>query len=82
MNSFQGAQIFEIVGLAQEVVDRCFANSVSRLGGATFDVLAAEAMRRHRMAFPTAQDSDHYLYGEATHKGPYQSDCIQVTAKC
>lgn len=36
---------------------------MSRLGGATFDVLANEAMRRHRMAFPTAQDSDHYLYG-------------------
>lgn len=64
LHSYKGAQIFEIVGLAQEVVDRCFTNSVSRLGGATFDILAAEAMRRHRIAYPTAHDSDHYLYGE------------------
>uniref|UniRef100_A0A1I7X8H7 Glutamate synthase n=1 Tax=Heterorhabditis bacteriophora TaxID=37862 RepID=A0A1I7X8H7_HETBA len=49
---FQHAQIFEIVGLAQEVVDMCFKNTVSRLGGATFEILAAEALKRHRAAFP------------------------------
>ncbi|KAI1717309.1 conserved region in glutamate synthase domain-containing protein [Ditylenchus destructor] len=68
LHSYKGAQIFEIVGLSQEVVDRCFTNSISRLGGATFDILAVEATRRHKMAYPTENgtpDSDHYLYGDS-----------------
>ena len=67
LHSYKGAQIFEIVGLAQEVVDRCFTNSVSRLGGADFDILAQEAMRRHNMAYPTRESdtSDNYLYGDS-----------------
>lgn len=40
--SFQGAQIFEAVGLAEEVVDKCFIGTASRLGGATFEILAEE----------------------------------------
>lgn len=58
----QGAQIFEAVGLAAEVVDRCFTNTVSRLGGATFEILAAEALKVHRNAYPAASDKD-YNYG-------------------
>lgn len=66
LHSYKGAQIFEIVGLAKEVVDRCFTNSVSRLGGATFDILAHEALRRHRMAYPVSdENNDHYLYGDS-----------------
>ena len=38
----QGAQIFEAVGLGQEVIDKCFLGTGSRLGGATFEVLAEE----------------------------------------
>lgn len=53
----QHAQIFEIVGLAKDVVDMCFKNTVSRLGGATFEILAAEALKRHRSAFPTTSDA-------------------------
>uniref|UniRef100_A0A1I7Z3F6 glutamate synthase (NADH) n=1 Tax=Steinernema glaseri TaxID=37863 RepID=A0A1I7Z3F6_9BILA len=65
LHSYKGAQIFEVVGLAKEVVERCFTNTVSRLGGATFDILAVEAMRRHRMAYPVAQNSDEYLFGDS-----------------
>lgn len=65
LHSYKGAQIFEIVGLSQEVVDRCFTNSVSRLGGATFDILAAEVLKRHRVAYPVTEDSENYLYGDS-----------------
>ncbi|KAI6214865.1 Glutamate synthase [Aphelenchoides besseyi] len=65
LHSYKGAQIFEIVGLAHEVVNRCFTNSVSRLGGATFDILAAEALRRHRIAYPVTENSDLFLYGDS-----------------
>ena len=43
VTSYRGAQLFEIVGLAREVVDLCFAGTVSRVGGAGFAELAADA---------------------------------------
>uniref|UniRef100_A0A1I8BEV8 Glutamine amidotransferase type-2 domain-containing protein n=1 Tax=Meloidogyne hapla TaxID=6305 RepID=A0A1I8BEV8_MELHA len=65
LHSYKGAQIFEIVGLGREVVDKCFTNSVSRLGGADFETLAIEAIRRHRIAYPNVPNSDLYLYGDS-----------------
>ena len=50
--SYTGAQIFEAIGLGEEVVQTCFAGTTSRLGGVGFDVLAAEIARRHAHAFP------------------------------
>jgi len=38
----QGAQIFEAVGLGQEVIDKCFTGTASRLGGTNFEVLGYE----------------------------------------
>ena len=42
ITSYRGAQLFEIVGLASEVVDLCFVGSVSRIEGSGFEVLAAD----------------------------------------
>ncbi len=50
--SYTGAQIFEAVGLAQEVIDRYFTGTTSRLGGVGLDVLAEEVRRRHARAYP------------------------------
>lgn len=50
--SYRGAQIFEIVGLAQTVVDRCFTGTASRLGGVDFEVLAEEVRLRYEQAYP------------------------------
>ncbi len=50
--SYTGAQIFEAIGLGDEVIGECFAGTSSRLGGIGFDVLAAEAAARHARAFP------------------------------
>jgi glutamate synthase (NADPH/NADH) large chain len=44
--SYTGAQIFEAIGLGDEVVAACFAGTASRLGGIGFGVLAEEAARR------------------------------------
>ncbi len=43
--SYTGAQIFEALGLSQEVIDSCFTGTTSRLGGVGFDVLAREVGR-------------------------------------
>ena len=56
LQSYKGAQIFEAVGIRDEVIDRCFDGTASRIQGVGFDVLAAEALRRHGVGFP-ASDS-------------------------
>lgn len=65
LHSYKHAQIFEIVGLAKEVVDMCFKNTVSRLGGATFEILASEALKRHRAAFPVVTNADKHVFGDS-----------------
>ncbi len=52
LQSYRGAQIFECLGLKDEVIQRCFCGTVSRIGGAGFDVLAKEAISRHNDAWP------------------------------
>ncbi len=44
--SYTGAQIFEAIGLGDEVIGTCFAGTASRLSGVGFAVLAEEAARR------------------------------------
>jgi glutamate synthase (NADPH/NADH) large chain len=50
--SYTGAQVFEAMGLSQELVDEYFTGTPSRLGGAGLDVLAKEVEARHALAFP------------------------------
>ena len=50
VSSYTGAQIFEALGLGQDVIDRCFTGTTSRLGGVGFDVIAEEVAIRHRRA--------------------------------
>lgn len=50
--SYTGAQIFEALGLSQQVVDRYFTGTTSKLGGIDLDVIAEEVARRHRTAYP------------------------------
>jgi glutamate synthase (NADPH/NADH) large chain len=48
--SYTGAQIFEAIGLGEDVIGACFAGTASRLSGVGFDVLAQEAARRAGVA--------------------------------
>ncbi len=50
--SYTGAQIFEAIGLSQELVDRYFTGATSRLGGIGLDQIAADVERRHSLAYP------------------------------
>lgn len=56
LQSYQGAQIFEALGISEEVVDRCFAGTPSRIGGLTFDGIAKEALTKHRVAYPVSEE--------------------------
>jgi glutamate synthase (ferredoxin) len=63
-----GAQIFEAIGLHQELIDKYFTWTPSRIGGANLDVIAEEVQRRHTAAFeerseePTLETGGHYQY--------------------
>ncbi len=52
--SYTGAQIFEAVGLAPEIVEAYFTGTSSKLGGVGLDVLAEEVRSRHLKAYPTS----------------------------
>ena len=51
IQSYRGAQVFEAVGLGEKVVDRYFTGTPSRVSGAELDVLAKEALARHKKGF-------------------------------
>ncbi len=50
--SYRGAQVFEAIGLSQELVDEYFTGTVSQLGGIGLGVVAAETAARHEAAYP------------------------------
>ena len=65
LQSYQGAQIFEAIGLAHDLVDQYFPGTPSRLPGVDLDVVAEEARRKHHFAFhpPPSAGTDLDLGG-------------------
>ncbi|MBT7372241.1 MAG: glutamate synthase large subunit, partial [Gammaproteobacteria bacterium] len=57
LQSYKSAQIFEAVGLASEIIDRCFVGTASRVQGVSFDVLFEEMKVRHEIGFPPRNDN-------------------------
>ena len=51
LQSYQGAQIFEVIGLNQTVVDRYFTGTISRIQGMGLDEMAKEILAKHNLAF-------------------------------
>ena len=49
---YQGAQIFEILGINSSVVNKYFTGSVSRIEGLSLDDIAKETLMKHRKGFP------------------------------
>jgi glutamate synthase domain-containing protein 2/glutamate synthase domain-containing protein 1/glutamate synthase domain-containing protein 3 len=52
VQSYRGAQIFEAIGLSPDLIKKYFTNTASRIAGVGVEVLAAEALERHRRGFP------------------------------
>ncbi|WP_127126690.1 glutamate synthase large subunit [Pseudoflavitalea rhizosphaerae] len=51
LQSYQGAQIFEIIGINHEVVDKYFSGATSRIEGMGLDEIAKEALAKHLYSF-------------------------------
>jgi len=61
LQSYKGAQIFEALGLRDEVIARCFAGTASRVQGVNFAVIAEETLRRHELGYPRRSDDTEDL---------------------
>ncbi len=68
--SYRGAQVFEAIGLSQDLVDEFFTGTVSQLGGVGLGVIAAETSARHAMAYPP--DGIRQAHRKLTVGGEYQ----------
>jgi len=79
--SYRGAQLFEIVGLHNEVVDQCFVGTVSRIQGADYDDIAADSQVLAKAAWSKRTDTKHggllkYVEGGEYHA--YNPDVVQT----
>lgn len=68
LQSYKGAQIFEAVGLAEDIVTRCFTGTASRVQGVSFPTLIEETLRRHALGFPT---QEHKLIPTLSNPGDF-----------
>ena len=58
LNSYQGAQIFEAIGIGQEVMDTCFTGAQSRIEGIGFLEIAEESIIRHQAAYADVHEGN------------------------
>ena len=52
LQSYKGAQVFEAVGLADEIVYRCFTGTTTRIQGTDFEALYRDLERLHQVGYP------------------------------
>ncbi len=69
IQSYQGSQIFEALGISRSVVDKYFTNTVSRVGGITLEDIQSDLEARHQQAFdPLGLDINMELDSLGSHK--------------
>ena len=79
VKSYHGAQIFEAVGLKQELIQKYFINTPSRIEGLGLEEIAKETRLRHEAAYKDDGDlpgGDYYAY----HKGGDQPHILDPQA--
>jgi len=73
ITSYRGAQLFEIVGFHEEVVDLCFPGTVSRVQGAAFEDLESDMRRLHYHAWRPSQPLAQGGFLKYVHDGEYHA---------
>ena len=58
LQSYHGSQVFEILGLNKDVVNKYFCGAVTRIGGLGLDEIARESLCKHRMGFGAKSDNN------------------------
>jgi len=60
LQSYRGAQIFEALGVHEDVVNRAFTGTPTRISGINFDTILADSLKYHDMAFPKDEAESGY----------------------
>lgn len=82
LQSYQGAQIFEAVGISKEVIDAYFTNTISRVGGITLADIQKDAETLHTKAFdPLGLDTDRTLPSIGRHRFRSQGEYHRYNPK-
>ncbi len=68
LSSYNGAQIFEAIGLSAEVIELCFKGTVSRVSGMHAQDIASEVISFHHLAFPELHVKKLENYGFVQYK--------------
>jgi glutamate synthase (NADPH/NADH) large chain len=68
VTSYRGGQHFDALGLADEVMDRCFVGTPSRIGGFTFAQLADHIIERHQEALGSPEGSKLADFGRIRYR--------------
>ncbi len=75
IQSYQGAKIFEAIGISPKVIDKYFSGTVSRVGGITMEDIGAMVDENHTKAFdPLGLDQDLTLDSLGRHKRRSQGE--------
>ena len=77
VSSYHGAQIFEVLGLGDEVLHRCFTTTRSRIGGIGFREIAADVIERHSHAY-SGQKLERGGWYKFRRDGDYHANSPQV----
>ncbi|KAJ0406010.1 hypothetical protein ATCC90586_001356 [Pythium insidiosum] len=56
LQSYKGAQVFEAVGLGDDIINMCFAGTTSRIQGTDFEALYTDISRFHEAGYPSHTD--------------------------
>ncbi len=81
VDSYRGAQIFEVVGLSGEVVDVCFTGTPNVVGGIGWDALGEDVLARHAAAWGGTTDLESPGYFRVRKGGePHSKDKDTVQA--
>ena len=69
IQSYQGSQIFEAIGIGEDVINKYFTGTVSRIGGITISDIEKNVDRLHTSAFdPLGLGTDTELESRGSHK--------------
>jgi len=80
IESYRGAQVFEVLGLAPEVVDLCFTGTANHVGGIGWRHLGEDTLALHREAFGDDEaDLDSPGYFRDRKGGEYHAHDKEVT---
>ncbi len=82
--SYRGAQLFEAIGLDEDVIDMCFSGTPSRIGGAGFPHLEADQIALAKVAWKKRKKVSpggllKYMHGQEYHA--FNPDVVQTLQK-